>query len=123
MAENDNTTTLLVAAAVVVVAVMWSRRSSAATPAPRPYGAGGGAASSPDYGATVRDVGQGIGALFSGLSDLVGGLSSSDEAAYVMPSNGSPASMYSAQAFDFCSRAGYVDASGNPTTECLATYG
>lgn len=123
MAENDNTTTLLVAAAVVVVAVMWSRRSSAATPAPRPYGAGGGTARSPDYGPTTRDIVQGVTALFSGLSDFVEKIDASDEAAYVMPPNGSPASMYSPQAFDFCSRAGYVDAEGNPTTECLATYG
>ena len=133
MADSSaDTTTLVVVAALVVVAVMWSRRGT--------MGYGGGAYAPPmpagSTGPSATDVISAARDLFSGFYDAYKATHSSDDSSgYMIPSSSSSSDQssnvdfvdyggtISEDARRWCVGAGYVDNVGNPTTECLATYG
>jgi hypothetical protein len=129
MADQDNTTTLVVVAVVVVAAVMYSRRAAAAPAAGR--GRVQPSPTQPPDGVDAASWVKAATGLFSGIAGLVDKFDSEpdtrgDSSQAYRPQ--SAAEKYSpsdlAAADDFCRREGYdaVDADGNPTKECLATY-
>lgn len=127
-ADQDNTTTLVVVAVVIVAAVMYSRRAAAAPAAGRTRGS---APVAPPQGTSPADWAKAASGIFSGIMGVYDKFDSEPDTrddssqAYTPQSLAekySPADL--AAADDFCRREGFdaVDADGNPTQECLATY-
>jgi hypothetical protein len=117
-AGYSQTNTLLVVVAVAAVAyVLYQRRQPVAAPRSGAAPGAGAGALTPDqisgYAKAGADVARGI-------ADLIGAFKGSDEPAdtgvsYLLTA--------SPDAIRFCVEGGYVDADGNPTRQCVETYG
>jgi hypothetical protein len=115
----SQTNTLLVVVAVAAVAYVLYQRRQPPVAAPR-MGAAPGAGAGGLTPGEVSGYAKAGADVARGIADLIGAFKGADEPAdtgvsYLLTA--------SPDAIRFCIDSGYVDAEGNPTRQCVETYG